>query len=383
MADVRLPDADALYDGAACGLLVTDTDGLILRANATICRWLAYDAADLVGQRRIQDMLTVGGRIFHQTHWAPMLHMQGSIAEMKLDMLSSSGRPVPMLFNVVRRESDGLGWDEMSAMVVNDRQAYERALLTARNEARAANEWLALADQRKDEFFATLAHELRNPLAPIRNVVEIMKRLPSSNPLLDRSRTILEGQVAQLTHLIDDLLEVSRLNHGKVSLRIEAVRVAQAISVALDAAQPNIERAGHALTYHPPPPDLAVVADPVRVTQMVLNLLNNAAKYTPNGGRITLSVEALDGSVAITIADTGIGMTPDQLLGVFDMFAQITHGVHRSEGGLGIGLALVRGLAERHGGSVSARSDGLGKGSAFTLVLPRVREGQGDQRPPE
>jgi signal transduction histidine kinase len=294
---------------------------------------------------------------------------------MKLDILSSSGRPVPMLFNVVRRESDGLVWDEMSAMVVNDRQSYERALLTARNEARAAHEQLSIVDQRKDEFFATLAHELRNPLAPISNVVEILKRVPSTDPLLIRSRTILEGQVAQLTHLIDDLLEVSRLNHGKVNLRIEAVPVADAIGVALESAQPNIERAAHTLEYVPPGPEVAVAADRVRVIQMILNLLNNAAKYTPNGGRITIGVDAAADTVAITISDTGIGLTPDQLLGVFDMFAQITPGVHRSEGGLGIGLALVRGLVERHGGSVSAHSDGLGRGSEFTLVLPRVREG--------
>lgn len=381
MADVRLPGADALYDGAACGLLVTDLDGLILRANATICRWLAYDASALVGHRRIQDMLTVGGRIFHQTHWAPMLQMQGSIAEMKLDILSSSGRPVPMLFNVIRRESDGLVWDELSAMVVNDRQAYERALLTARNEARAAHEQLALADQRKDEFFATLAHELRNPLAPIRNVVDILKRVPSSDPLVTRSRTILEGQVAQLTHLIDDLLEVSRLNHGKVQLRIQSVPVAEAIAGAIDAAQPNIERAGHVLAYDPPPIQLAVSADPVRVIQMILNLLNNAAKYTPDGGRVSVRVEADEATVSVIVGDTGIGLTPDQLSRVFDMFAQVTPGVHRSEGGLGIGLALVRGLVERHGGSVSAHSDGLGQGSEFTLVLPRVREKRGGEWP--
>ncbi len=285
MPPPQIPDADALYDHAACGLVVTDTDGLIHRANATFCRWLGFDSASLVGQRRIQDMLTVGGRIFHQTHWAPMLQMQGSIAEMKLDILSSSGRPMPMLFNVIRRESDGLVWDEMSAMVVNDRQAYERALLTARNEARAAHDRLSIADQRKDEFFATLAHELRNPLAPIRNVVEIMRRLSSNDPILARSCSILEGQVVQLTRLIDDLLEVSRLNHGKVNLRIEAVSVSEAIARALDGAQPNIERAGHELGYEPPSPDLVVAADPVRITQMILNLLNNAAKYTPDGGR--------------------------------------------------------------------------------------------------
>ncbi|MEO5826397.1 MAG: HAMP domain-containing sensor histidine kinase [Gemmatimonadales bacterium] len=371
-----IPDADALYDGAACGLLVTRQDGLIQRANATFCRWLGVDAADLVGERRIQDMLTVGGKIFHQTHWAPMLQMQGSIAEMKLDVVSSSGRPVPMLFNVVRRHGQGESWDELSAMVVNDRQAYERALLTARNEARAANEQLSLVDRRKDEFFATLAHELRNPLAPIRSVVEILKRLPSDNPVLARSHAILEGQVAQLSHLIDDLLEVSRLNHGKVSLRIEAVPVAEAIGIALDAAHPHIERAGHDLAYAPPSNDLLIAADPVRVTQMILNLLNNAAKYTPDGGTITIDVEPSEHAVAITISDTGIGMTSDQLLGVFDMFGQIIPDVNRSEGGLGIGLALVRGLAERHGGSVSAQSDGLGKGSEFTLVLPRVCPGQ-------
>ncbi len=370
-----IPDGNALYEGAACGLVVTDTDGLIHRANATFCRWLGYDADALVGHRRIQDMLTVGGRIFHQTHWAPMLQMQGSIAEMKLDIVSSTGRSVPMLFNVVRRTSSGAQWDEMSAMVVNDRQAYERALLTARNEARAAHEQLTIADQRKDEFFATLAHELRNPLAPIRNVVEIMKRLPEADPILVRSRVILEGQVAQLTHLIDDLLEVSRLNHGKVNLKIQAVPVATAIGVALDAAQPNIDRACHSLAYDPPDADLAVAADPVRLTQMILNLLNNAAKYTPDGGQIRIATEAVGENVSIVVSDTGIGMSSDQLLGVFDMFAQITPGVHRSDGGLGIGLALVRGLAERHGGSVKAHSEGLGKGSVFTLVLPRIRPG--------
>ena len=251
------------------------------------------------------------------------------------------------------------------------------------------------ADLRKDEFLATLAHELRNPLAPIRNAVQIMQ-LSRDEAMHDNARKIIERQLKQMVHLVDDLLDVSRISQGKVELRLEQVDVADAVLDAIETSRPLIDAGRHHLTTRlAPPRALMVEADVTRLCQIVANLLNNAAKYTPEGGHIQVLAERDGDEAVITVQDSGIGLTQDMLPRVFDMFAQVDRSMERAQGGLGIGLALVKRLVEMHGGSVAATSDGPDRGCRFVVRLPLIRHperapragrrprtgGAGDRRP--
>ena len=234
-------------------------------------------------------------------------------------------------------------------------------------QQRAEEEALRIADQRKDEFIATLAHELRNPLAPIRNALELIARTGQLPPNVVRMRDILDRQSRHLTRLVDDLLEVSRITQGKVLLQRSTVSLSECVHDAVHAARPALEAAGHQLVLHPDPGPLYANADATRITQAVVNLLNNASKFTPPGGRISVASWREDGHACICVSDNGIGIAPEHLRSIFGMFSQVSSARERSHGGLGIGLALVRSIVELHGGTVEARSGGPGKGSQFLI----------------
>jgi PAS domain S-box-containing protein len=228
---------------------------------------------------------------------------------------------------------------------------------------------LTEADRRKDEFLATLAHELRNPLAPIRNGLHIMRTEPPGEKL-EKLRDMMDRQVTHLVRLIDDLLDVSRVSQGKIDLRKQRIRLQDAVAAAAEASQPLIEDSRHKLTLYLPPQPIWLDADLTRIAQVIGNLLNNAAKYTPEGGRITLSARIENGHAVLSVADTGVGIPADMLPKVFDMFTQVDRNLERSQGGLGIGLALVKQLVEMHGGQIQVTSAGVDKGSVFTVRLP-------------
>jgi PAS domain S-box-containing protein len=626
--------ADALYEHAACGLLVTDANGRIQRVNATFCGWLGYRATELAGTKLLQDLLSAGGKVFYQTHWAPLLQMQGSVAEVKLNLIHRDGHMVPMLLNAVRRRHGDDTYLEVAVLIVADRHRYEQELLLARRNAEASvaahqraqkelqesrdvlslamrgarmgawshepksgkfwwsrelealagyaegrfaatrggffelihpgdlsalneavdhavvsgddyvaefrfmhasGDWcwmegrgratynregepstiyglgiditerkeaqtvllrqaaifehlsdaivitdlrgnitdfnvggermlgyrtreilgkpvsifhppedalrirreafaalategtwrseltfvrrdgsrgvcetvvkplanargdiygavcvnrditerrraeqqlqrlnleLSKADRRKDEFLATLAHELRNPLAPMRNVLEILRLKEFADPQLNWSRDVFDRQLQHMTHLVDDLLEVSRITQGKLELRKQRLELARAMQSAMEAARPSVQALSHHLSVTLPREPLYLDADPTRLSQMILNLLNNAAKYTPAGGNISLAAEREGDEAVIVVRDSGIGIPREHLDSVFEMFSQLAPALDRSQGGLGIGLALVRGLAELHGGTVAAFSGGAGTGSEFVIRLP-------------
>jgi PAS domain S-box-containing protein len=225
-------------------------------------------------------------------------------------------------------------------------------------------------DRRKDEFLATLAHELRNPLAPIRNALQILKMPRVDAEAAERSREMMERQVHHLVRLVDDLLDVSRVMRGKIELRKEHVELASIVARAVETVQPLIDTQGHRLTVQLPADSLLIDADPVRLAQVVGNLLTNAAKYTEPNGEIRLIVEREGDTAAIRVQDTGIGIAPDMLPLVFELFVQVDSSSTRSQGGLGIGLTLVKNLVEMHNGAVEAHSAGLGKGSEFVVRLP-------------
>jgi signal transduction histidine kinase len=226
------------------------------------------------------------------------------------------------------------------------------------------------ADRRKDEFLALLAHELRNPLAPVINAAHILRLRGSHDPDVAWCHDVIERQAFQLTRLVDDLLDVSRITRGKIKLKREAVNLATVVSAAVETSRPLIDTRRHTLHIELPTPPVLLVADKTRLTQVIANLLNNAAKYQNPGGEIHLSVERREKEAVITIRDRGIGIAPELLTEVFELFSQGERTLDRAQGGLGIGLALVKQLVELHGGQVVAHSKGAGSGSEFTITLP-------------
>jgi len=293
-----------------------------------------------------------------------VLTEQGADSEVVLRTLETLGnvtlleRPVrvPALVSAVR-----------SALRARRRQYQIRDHLSENNRVAAA---LLEADRRKDEFLAILAHELRNPLAPLRNALEAMRLKPHDREAASWARALMERQVAQMVRLIDDLLDLSRVSRGRIELKHERSDLATLVQGALDVCAPSITNAGHRLSVELPGTPMPLVCDPTRVVQVICNLLSNAVKYTPPGGHITIAARRRERLFEISVRDTGMGIPSDMLARVFDMFTQVPHAIERSQGGLGIGLTLVKRLVELHGGSVEARSGGPGLGAEFIVRLP-------------
>jgi PAS domain S-box-containing protein len=272
---------------------------------------------------------------------------------MDIRMRTRDGRDLETSWANIRLSNGtqvGIGLD------ISDRKRYEKSLMEA--------------DRRKDEFLATLAHELRNPLAPLRNGLQVMKLAGTNTEAVEQARTMMERQLAQMVRLIDDLLDLSRITSGKLELRKERVELASIVQSAIEGSRPLIEASAHQLTVTLPPEPVHLDADPARLAQVFANLLTNATKYTDRGGSIGLTAERHDGEVVVSVKDTGIGISSEYLPQLFQMFSQVAPALERSQGGLGIGLSLVKGLVEMHGGRVEARSEGLGKGSEFVVHLP-------------
>ena len=265
----------------------------------------------------------------------------------------------------------GLHWIEVRGRVYRNQGAALRmqGVVFDATERKATEAQLLEADRRKDEFLATLAHELRNPLAPIAHSLELMRRHqdPAAHEV---ARNIVERQIKQMVHLVDDLLDVSRITKGKLELRREPVDVRAFVQAAVETSTPLIDAGQHQLIVRLPEEELVVDGDATRLTQIVANLLNNAAKYTPAGGRVEVAVVREGACAVVTVEDTGVGIPEELLPRVFDMFTQVDRSLARAQGGLGIGLALVRSLAQAHGGMVEAFSEGHNRGCRFLLRLP-------------
>jgi PAS domain S-box-containing protein len=370
------PSGDAAFDRAACALLLATPEGVILRANRTACTWLGYEHDELVGKVRMQDLLSVGARLFYHTHCQPILEVQGSVAEIQVELRNRSRERLPVLINIVRDEHDGRAIDHWAVFKASDRRAYERELLTARKAAEAAeaelkklNAQLSATDRRKDEFLATLSHELRNPLAPMRSALDVFK-LRAGPAADDRLLQVFDRQVRHMTRLVDDLMEVSRITQGRMQLRRAPVELSALVRSAAQDMAETMAQARHTLCLCVDDAPVMVDGDATRLSQVVVNLLTNAAKYTPDGGRIELQLRCDPGVVEIRVRDNGIGIPASALATVFDMFSQLEPALDRAKGGLGIGLALVRGIVELHGGSIRAESAGPDRGSSFIVRLP-------------
>ncbi len=294
--------------------------------------------------------------------------VEGGRTTYELDVLAKDGRRITMEINSRLAE-----WPGQTPQV----QGMARDI----TDRKRAEEALRDADRKKDEFLAMLAHELRNPLAPLCNALEIMRLAPGNPEAVRRAQEMMGRQVQQMARLVDDLLDVSRITLGKIELRRERLDLSAVVLSAVETSRPLIETARHVLTLVPPPQPLSVEGDPTRLAQVLSNLLNNAAKYTPEGGRICLIVERDGPQAVVRVRDSGVGIPPEMLSHIFELFSQGDPSRPSAQGGLGIGLTLVRKLTELHGGSVEAHSDGPQKGSEFVVRLPLAPEPPEGQRP--
>jgi sigma-B regulation protein RsbU (phosphoserine phosphatase) len=356
----------ALHDEAPCGLLVTDRAGMILRANATFCRWLEVDAASLVGQRRFQDLLTTGGRIFHQTHWAPLLQMQGSISEVKLDIRHADGRALPMVMNAVRRERDGDVLHELAVFAAGDRHAYEQELMRARRQAESL-----LAEQQHralypDQLVAIVTHDLRNPLSPISLGVGLLGRL---DPTAQQATVVdsVGRSVRRARRLIDDLLDFTMARIGR-GLPVAIAPVDLHAVVANHVHELALAEPGRTLN-HVRRGDGTVPADADRVFQLLSNLVANAAAYGAPDAPITIT-SAVEGGVAVLAVHNLGEPIPPSLLPT--LFQPMVRGDDTPSGtrSVGLGLYIVSEIARAHGGAVRVASS-TDAGTRFEATLGR------------
>ena len=376
---------DALVQSAPDVILNVDNEGIIRLANRAAAQHFGYAHTDLIGK-------PMAVLFESENAWLGIWRAANAG--------SAPSQPVEVL---VRREDGALRYFEVSTARwqdgtrtfitailrdVNDRRDAEIALRNSERESRASakaltelnkvlkerGEALNAVDQRKDEFLATLAHELRNPLAPLRNGLQLLKPLKGDADLMHRTWRMMDTQLGQMVRLIDDLIDVSRITNNRIALNNERVSLDRVIRHAIETSTPIIESQQHQLSIDLPAHSVTLDGDVVRLTQVFANLLNNAAKYTPRGGVIQIKAEETDDSVIVRIIDNGIGIPREMLARVFDMFMQIDNSLERTQGGLGIGLSLVKRLVQMHGGTVEADSKGMGEGSEFVVRLPAARK---------
>jgi PAS domain S-box-containing protein len=300
-------------------------------------------------------------------------------------------RHIVMRYRMRHKDGRWLHVEDRAVLVVGEDGKYDKlhgctvditASKQAEEQLRQLNAELRDADRRKDEFVATLAHELRNPLAPIRNAARLLQAKASADAEIAWGRDVIERQVTHMSRLLEDLLDASRIAQGKLELRRTLLPLAEVIEAAVETCRPAIDAAGHELHVSLPLASLQVEADPVRLAQVFGNLLTNAAKYTERGGRIDIEAKQEGREAVVRVRDTGIGIAPEMRGRLFQLFAQDASSAQRSQGGLGIGLSLVKGLVELHGGRVEAKSDGPQTGSEFIVYLPLAMEAMSSQRRP-
>jgi two-component system CheB/CheR fusion protein len=327
--------------------------------------------------RRLADFAVVGHEADGSWRWQDLIEPE-DLARSQEAWQSILKRAQPYQIEHRMRMADGsCRWHLTRSMPVCD--AVNRIVkwfgtCTDIHDLKVAHQALDEANRRKDEFLATLAHELRNPLAPIGNAVELLKLHGSPDSILETARDTIDRQLQHMVRLIDDLLDVSRITRGKLQLRRECVTLGTVLEQALEASRPHLEQSGHEIELSLPREAVYLDADPVRLSQVLLNLINNACKYTPRGGRISLSVSVQGEDVEVCVTDTGIGIPPEFLPGVFEMFSQDRSTAGQSAEGLGIGLALAKGVVDMHGGSIEAYSEGRGRGSEFRVKLTTLRD---------
>ncbi len=349
-------------------IISCDHEGRIVDFNPAAEKTFGFRREEVVGRELSDIVVPLSLRQRHQEGMTRYLKTRESRILGKLLVMTglrSDGREFPVEFSVNEVKTGGLPMFTAYLRDITERKQMEDDLRQTASD-------LSEANRRKNEFLAMLAHELRNPLAPIRNALQVMKLTGGDPAILVSAREMMERQVGQMVRFVDDLLDVSRISRGKIELRRERMDLGNAVNHAVEAALPLYELLGNDLGVALSPESIGIDADPARIVQVVGNLLNNACKFTPRGGKVLLTVEKQNDEAVIRIRDTGIGIAAEKLPYIFELFMQIDTSLERSVSGLGIGLTLVRNLVEMHGGTVQVFSEGLGKGSEFVVRLPTI-----------
>src|SRR6185503_14759202 len=338
-------------------------EGIIQSWNAAAERLFGYTAEQAVG--RHISLVIPTERIAEEDQIIAKLRAGQRIEHFETERVRSNGERLTVSLTISPIK-DGSGNVIGASKIVRDVSERKRA----ESDLRRLATDLSNADRRKNEFLATLAHELRNPLAPMSNMLEVLKRAGDDREVLKRAHDTIERQLGQMVRLVDDLLDLNRITHDRLELRRSEVELSSVIQQAVEVACPLIDAAGHDLTVELPDEPIYLNADRARLAQVFGNLLNNSSKYTKANGRISVSAKRVDDEVVVTVKDNGAGIPQDKLDSIFDMFMQVDLTAERSQGGLGIGLTLVKRLTEMHGGSIEAKSAGEGEGSEFIVHLP-------------
>ncbi|WP_337174485.1 PAS domain S-box protein [Paludisphaera sp.] len=372
-AERQLRDSESrlrrLVEANIFGVAFGEMTGALTDANDAFLDMVGYSRDDLIDG----GVHWMGLAADAPPRWVRRRRVQllrhGSCPPFEIEVRRKDGRVVPILLGLARL--DDARTDVRAPVVAFCLDLTERRVLEDELRRHAAD--LAEADRRKNQFIAMLGHELRNPLTPIRNAVTVMKQRGDDRATAAWAREVIGRQVAQLAHLVGDLLEIARIDRGMIALKLEPIDVAAVVAAAVETTRPEIDARGHALTVVVPTARTLVSADPIRMAQVLSNLLHNAAKYTDDGGSIRISAGVEGGVVAFRVRDDGIGIPVEMLTRVFEVFTQVDRTLARSEGGLGLGLNLVRRLVEMHSGTVEALSEGPGSGAEFVVRLPLLR----------
>jgi PAS domain S-box-containing protein len=356
----------AVVESTEDAVITKTLDGVILSWNAGARAMLGYEPSEVVG--RSVNLIIPENRRDEELHILDRVRRAERVEPFETQRVARGGRiiDVSLTLSPIRDDSGFIIGASSIARDIGRRKALEQSLRDS--------------DRRKDEFLAVLAHELRNPLAPIRSGVAALRLALPDDPTLRPVAGIIERQVQQMSRLLDDLLDVSRITHNKLDLRMEPLTLQTVIESALETTRPLVEAARQTVSVTAPETPVAIVADPVRIAQVFANLIGNASKYSPAGAPIRITVTPHEPDVSVTVSDEGIGIPAAALPTIFDVFSQTSEARARAQGGVGIGLSLVKGLVELHGGSVTARSPGIDQGSTFEVRLPAAPPGA--WRPP-
>jgi len=353
----------SIVESSNDAIISKSLEGIIQSWNAAAERLFGYTAEQAVG--RHISLVIPTERIAEEDQIIAKLRAGQRIEHFETERVRSNGERLTVSLTISPIK-DGSGNVIGASKIVRDVSERKRA----ESDLRRLATDLSNADRRKNEFLATLAHELRNPLAPMSNMLEVLKRAGDDREVLKRAHDTIERQLGQMVRLVDDLLDLNRITHDRLELRRSEVELSSVIQQAVEVAHPLIDAAGHDLTIDLPIEPIYLNADRARLAQVFGNLLNNSCKYTRPGGSISLTAKQVDGKVEVTVKDNGAGIPHDKLDSIFDMFMQVDSTSDRAQGGLGIGLTLVKRLAEMHGGSIEAKSAGEGEGSEFVVRLP-------------
>jgi PAS domain S-box-containing protein len=364
---------DEILDRAPCGFLSFGDDGVVTEVNATLAGMVGMSRAEVVG-RHIDALFTVPSRIFYQTHVYPMLKLHGTVQEVYVSLRHATDDQIPVLLYGSRVQRDGRFVSECVVVPMRQRNEYENELLQARKQAEEAT-------RAKDEFLAVVSHELRAPLSSILGWAHMLSGGKKADPeTLSRGMQTIERNARLQAKLIDDILDFARINSGKLRLDVAPLDLTPVVRSTAEGIAPAAAAKSIVLEVSLDPAAGQVMGDSDRIQQVLWNILNNAVKFTPEGGRVAVMLERVDSAAQISVSDNGIGISDEFLPFVFERFRQGDGGSSQRVGGVGLGMSIARYIVELHGGTIEVSSAGAGKGSTFVVRLPLAESSRLESR---